>query len=125
MSSPLAEAFLMDSLNSCYETPSKSVGHRCQHFHIFHGTFTVRNKARSKHKIVCHAPLYLAPDRGCITLGQAVLVKVYRSAIITMCHIHISQIQTALGDIGSSHRRNGAQRLHGHHTAGGIAPETL
>mgnify|MGYP007043986088 CR=1 FL=1 len=23
MSSPLAEAFLMDSLNSCYETPSK------------------------------------------------------------------------------------------------------
>lgn len=25
MSSPLAEAFLMDSLNSCYETPSKRV----------------------------------------------------------------------------------------------------
>ena len=25
MSSPLAEAFLMDSLNSCYETPSKTV----------------------------------------------------------------------------------------------------
>ena len=25
MSSPLAEAFLMDSLNSCYETPSQNV----------------------------------------------------------------------------------------------------
>lgn len=32
MSSPLAEAFLMDSLNSCYETPSKSYGIRQQQY---------------------------------------------------------------------------------------------